>query len=108
MSNVELASNGQQSLWKQQKRVLAFKVGLQFAKREMDCLLEQYELYKEQLEQLDQELEALVETIPGAKEMMNIPGLGATTVALFFAEVGDITKYSSSATISESSRAIIT
>jgi transposase len=43
---------------------------------------------------LDQELEALVETIPGAKQMMNIPGLGATTVALFFAEVGNLTKYS--------------
>lgn len=69
-------------------------IGLQFAKREMECLLDQYELHKEQLEELDQELEALVETIPGAKEMTSIPGLGTTTVALFFAEVGDITKYS--------------
>lgn len=60
----------------------------------MECLLDQYELYKEQLEQLDKELEALVDTIPGAREMMTIPGLGSTTVALFFAEVGDITNYS--------------
>lgn len=59
----------------------------------MECLLEQYDLYKEQLAELDKELEALVETIPGAKEMMAIPGLGATTVALFFAEVGDISNY---------------
>src|SRR5690606_30331729 len=76
------------------KKSIGIQIGIQFAKREMDCLLEQYELYNEQLEQLDQELEGLVETIPGAKEMMAIKGLGTTTVALFFAEVGDITKYS--------------
>lgn len=76
------------------KKSIGIQIGLQFAKREMECLLDQYELYKEQIEQLDQELEDLVDTIPGAKEMMTIPGLGSTTVALFFAEVGDITNYS--------------
>jgi transposase len=76
------------------KKSIGIQIGLQFAKREMECLLDQYELYKEQVEQLDKELEALVETIPGAKEMMTIPGLGSTTVGLFFAEVGDITNYS--------------
>ncbi|MBA4537725.1 IS110 family transposase [Bacillus aquiflavi] len=76
------------------KKSIGVQNGIQFARREMDCLLEQYELYNEQLEQLDQELEGLVETMPGAKEMMVIKGLGPPTVALFFAEVGDITKYS--------------
>lgn len=76
------------------KKSIGVQNGIQFARREMDCLLEQYELYNEQMEQLDQELEGLVETMPGAKEMMAIKGLGPTTVALFFAEVGDITKYS--------------
>lgn len=75
------------------KKSIGIQIGIQFAKREMDCLLEQYKLYKKQLEQLDQELEALVETIPGAKEMTAIKGLGTTTVALLFAEVGDITNY---------------
>ena len=75
------------------KKSIGIQTGLRFAKCEMDCLLNQYKLYKKQLEQLDNELEALVETVPGAKEMMNIPGLGTTTVALLFAEVGDITKY---------------
>ena len=60
----------------------------------MQCLLEQYTLYKNQIEKLDQEIELLVNQIPGAEEMMNIQGLGTITVALFFAEVGDITKYS--------------
>lgn len=75
------------------KKSIGIQIGIQFAKREMDCLLEQYELYTEQLKQLDQELESLVENIPGAKEMKAIKGLGTTTVALFFAEVGDIMKY---------------
>ena len=76
------------------KKSIGVQIGIQFAKREMDYLLEQYDLFNEQLEQLDQELEGLVETIPGAKEMVAIKGLGTTTVALFFAEVGDLTKYS--------------
>ncbi|MCC2252832.1 transposase, partial [Virgibacillus sp. AGTR] len=39
-------------------------------------------------------LEDLVETLPGSKQMMKISGLGSTTIALFFSEVGDITTYS--------------
>lgn len=76
------------------KKSIGIQIGLQFAKREIECLLDQYELYKEQIEQLDQELEVLVDTIPGTKEMTAISGLGSTTVALFFAEVGNITNYS--------------
>ncbi len=75
------------------KKSIGIQIGIQFAQRELDCLLDQYELYKQQLEELDKELESLVVTLPGAKQMMNITGLGSTTVALFFAEVGDITKY---------------
>lgn len=73
---------------------IGIEVGLKFAKRELAYLIEQYELYKQQLTELDTELEAIVETLPGAKQMMKIPGLGTVTVALFFAEVGDISKYS--------------
>lgn len=75
------------------KKSIGIQVGIQFAKRELDYLLDQYELYKQQLEELDKELETLVAPLPGAKQMMKITGLGSTTVALFFAEVGDITKY---------------
>uniref|UniRef100_UPI00262A261F transposase n=1 Tax=uncultured Metabacillus sp. TaxID=2860135 RepID=UPI00262A261F len=76
------------------RKSIGIQIGIQFAKRELDYLLDQYELYKQQVEQLDTELEALVETLPGAKQMMEISGLGSTTIALFFSEVGDITKYS--------------
>jgi transposase len=75
------------------KKSVGIETGIQFAKRELDCLLDQYELYKKQLAQLDEELEGVVESIPGAKQMTNIPGLSHTTIALFFAEVGDLTKY---------------
>jgi transposase len=50
------------------KKSIGIQIGLQFAKREMECLFDQHELYKGQIEQLDQELEALVETIPGARK----------------------------------------
>ena len=76
------------------KKSIGIEVGLKFAKCELKNLIEQYELFKRQLEELDQELEAIVETLPGAQQMMKIPGLGAVTVGLFFAEVGDISKYS--------------
>ncbi|EOW8912852.1 IS110 family transposase [Listeria monocytogenes] len=76
------------------RKSIGIQIGIQFAKRELDYLLDQYELYKQQVKQLDTELEALVETLPGAKQMMEISGLGSTTIALFFSEVGDITKYS--------------
>jgi transposase len=76
------------------KKSVGIRVGTTFARSEIECLLKQYELFNEQLEELDDKLEALVETLPGAKQMLNITGLGTTTVALFFAEVGDITKYS--------------
>lgn len=76
------------------KKSVGIQIGIRFAKQEVDCLLDQYDLFKKQLKELDEELEVLVDTLPGAKEMKNIPGMGSTTVALFYAEVGDITKYS--------------
>src|SRR5699024_8644898 len=51
-------------------------------------------LYQQQLEELDQELEDLLQDVPGAQEMIDIKGIGVTTVATFFAEVGNINKYS--------------
>jgi transposase len=59
----------------------------------MSYLLDQYDLYNSQIEQLDREIEVLLENIPGAEEMIAIPGLGSTTVAKIYAEVGDIRKY---------------
>lgn len=76
------------------KKSIGIEIGLRFAKKELHSLLDQFELYQQQLEELDQELEDLVQDIPGAQEMIDIKGVGVTTVATFFAEVGDISKYS--------------
>lgn len=73
---------------------IGIEIGLNFARRELSSLLDQYELYQKQLQELDQEIESVLENVPGAKEMMAIKGLGVTTVATFFAEVGDISQYS--------------
>lgn len=76
------------------KKSIGIQVGLTSAKLELAYLIEQYEMFTRQLNELDTELQGLVEPLPGAKEMMNIPGLGSVTVALFLAEVGDLSKYS--------------
>lgn len=75
------------------QKSVGIKMGLTFAKREIHSLLDQHELFKIQLNELDEELESLVLTIPGADEMIAIPGLGPVTVATFFAEVGDLKNY---------------
>ncbi|MGM8215139.1 IS110 family transposase [Bacillaceae bacterium W0354] len=72
---------------------IGIEIGLTFAKRELFSLLDQYELYLEQLQELDQEIEQVLENVPGADEMMAIKGLGVITVATFFAEVGDLSQY---------------
>lgn len=76
------------------KKSIGIQIGLSFARTELQSLLDQMELFNQQLHELDQEIEKLIATVPGAKEMMAIKGLGMMTVATFFAEVGDIKNYS--------------
>ncbi|TLS34887.1 IS110 family transposase [Pseudalkalibacillus caeni] len=75
------------------KNSIGITIGLRFARKELHSLLDQYDLYCKHLEELDEEIEELMADIPGAKEMMAIKGLGATTVATFFSEVGAVSNY---------------
>ena len=75
------------------RKSVGIEVGLRFARKEIHSLLDQYELYQSQLTELDQEITEVMKDIPGAQEMMKIKGLGPITVATFFSEVGDLTKY---------------
>jgi transposase len=75
------------------RKSVGIKVGLRFARKEIHSLLDQYELYQRQLTELDKEITEVMKDIPGAQEMTNIKGLGTITVATFFSEVGDLTKY---------------
>ncbi|WP_461183840.1 transposase, partial [Virgibacillus kimchii] len=80
-------------LVKKAQKSIGIEIGLRFARKELHSLLDQYELYQNQLTELDEEITELLKDIPGAEELINIKGLGAITVATFFSEVGDLTKY---------------
>lgn len=76
------------------RKSIGLTIGTHFAQREMSNLLDHWELFKSQLEELDQELEGIVRTIPGANEMIDITGLGVATVTTILSEIGDMMKYS--------------
>ncbi|MFB6465761.1 transposase, partial [Cytobacillus sp. Hz8] len=56
-------------------------------------LLAQYFLLQEEIENVWSEIKKLLNGIPGVKEMIAIKGVGEITVASFFAEIGDLSKY---------------
>ncbi|ACB85496.1 IS110 family transposase [Natranaerobius thermophilus] len=63
------------------------------ARQELKTLLSQYDALIEELEQVLVQIENILKEIPGAEEMMSIPGVGMVTVAGFLAEVGDLSNY---------------
>lgn len=67
--------------------------GLPAAKIEIKTLLEQYDMFARQLEEILAEVERLLPQIPGTKEMLTVPGVAVVTLAGFLAEVGDLRGY---------------
>ncbi len=67
--------------------------GIVAARIEFSTLLQQYDLYCEQIETIMAQVMQILEKIPGAAEMLTVPGVGAITVAGFLAEVGDVNNY---------------
>ena len=67
--------------------------GVTAAKMELAALLEQYDLYCKQEENIMTSVLQILEKIPGTKQMLSIPGVGVLTVAGFLAEVGDLNNY---------------
>lgn len=72
---------------------IGIKEGRNLARLKLQTLLAQYFLIKEELEKVWGEVEKILEKIPGVKEMIGIKGVAKTTVAGFFAEVGDLQNY---------------
>jgi transposase len=72
---------------------IGLTTGLTMARKELQLLLQQYLLLQSQMEQLTEQLEKIVFQIPGAVQMLSIPGVGFTTVAGFLSEVGDLQRY---------------
>lgn len=69
--------------------------GLGMARQELQILMSQYDLLQQQLNQLEAQIAQLLTHIPGAAQMLRIPGLGLSTVAGFLAEVGDLSRFTS-------------
>jgi transposase len=72
---------------------VGIKEGAEFARFELNNILEQFELLKKQLELLEEKVEKLLENMEEAKYMESVKGVGVITVAGFIAEVGDINNY---------------
>lgn len=67
--------------------------GVTAARIELTTLIDQYDLYLKQEEQVMEQVAILLQKIPGTPEMLSIPGIGIVTVAGFLAEVGDLNNY---------------
>ncbi|SHH85530.1 hypothetical protein SAMN02745135_02424 [Caloranaerobacter azorensis DSM 13643] len=67
--------------------------GQKMARKQLNNLLERYELLLEQLNALENEIEKLVKEIPGAEEMLSVDGIGVITVGGFISQIGDINNF---------------
>jgi transposase len=67
--------------------------GLEMAEYELQYLLDKYDSVMLKLNDLMVKVESIISEIPGAKEMLLIPGLGLVTVAGFLSEVCELTQY---------------
>lgn len=67
--------------------------GIEMAEYELQYLLDKYDDLMFRLENLMIKVEAIICEIPGAKEMMLIPGIGLVTVAGFLSEVCELAQY---------------
>lgn len=63
------------------------------ARIEIRNLLNDYEVYKNRMDDLMQEIEAKLSEIPYIDKLMEIKGIGFKTVSCFIAEVGDIRRF---------------
>lgn len=67
--------------------------GLEMAEYELHYLMDNYYTVMLKLDDLMARVESIINEIPGAKEMLLIPGLGLVTVAGFLSEVCELAKY---------------
>ena len=72
---------------------VGIREGIEMAGYEIKLLISEYKRIREILDNLEEKLETLALTIPGAVNFLEIKGIGIKTVAGFFAEVGDIKRF---------------
>lgn len=72
---------------------IGLKEGLTEARMEIQDLIEDYELHTRRLERVNDLIKELCLRIKYVDRLLEIKGIGITTVAGFIAEVGDITRF---------------
>lgn len=72
---------------------IGLKSGLTEARMEIRELIEDYELHTKRLERVNDLIKELCQQIRHVDKLLEIKGIGITTVAGFIAEVGDITRF---------------
>lgn len=107
---VKLGVKGIQQIWKKAKlrgnghkkaiqilsaatNSIGMKEGLEEAKMELLDLIEDYELQARRIERVNDLIKNLCSRVKYADKLLEIKGIGITTVAGFIAEAGDITRF---------------
>ena len=75
------------------KNSIGLKTGLTEARMEIQDLIEDYELQTKRLERVNDLMKELCQQIKHVDKLLEIKGIGITTVAGFIAEVGDIGRF---------------
>lgn len=85
-----------QKLFDAAKVSIGIDEGLQMARKQLNNLLDRYEILSSQMEELMIQVEHILSDIPGTEAMLSMLGIGVATVAGFLAEVGDLNNYAHS------------
>lgn len=78
------------------KNSIGINEGLSFAKLEINYLLEKYEGFVQQIEEIDNHVTELCSNMGETKKIVQIKGIGIVTASGIVAELGDIRKYKNS------------
>ena len=78
------------------KNSIGIREGLSFAKMELNYLLEKYEGFLQQIEEIDNHVTELCSSLDETEKMVQIKGIGIVTASGIVAELGDIKKYKNS------------
>jgi len=73
---------------------IGIKVGLEGARIRLNNLLEEYELYHNQLEKIEKEMEQELKKTGYKDILISIPGIGIISAASFIGEIGDPKRFS--------------
>lgn len=82
-----------QELVKVAEKSIGRKTGIVAAETSLQHLLNEYDLYSQHYQQLEQLMLELLQQVPNAEKLLDIKGVGLVTAATFVGEVGDIRRF---------------